>query len=135
MLNLFEIGQVFTQDFLVNEHVYHHFIQAFNDTNPLHTDAAFAKKHQFNSVVMHGNILGGFLSYFVGMALPTPNVMIYSQQMNFKKPVFMNDKLLLEAKVKGLYESVNVVEFKYKFFKTEERLMVAEGNLQIGILQ
>jgi 3-hydroxybutyryl-CoA dehydratase len=134
MLNLFEQGQVFTSEYTVTPEVYRLFIEAFQDTNALHTDAGFAARHQFPGVVMHGNILGGFLSHFVGMRLPTSHVMIYSQQLGFKKAVFMHDKLQLQATVKGLFESVNVVEFRVKFYREPDRTVVADGNLQIGIL-
>jgi acyl-CoA thioesterase FadM len=82
---------------------------------------------------MHGNILNGFLSCFIGEALPVKNVMIHSQEINYKKPVYMNDTLKLKAAVKEIHESVNAVVFKFSFVNQSNEI-VAKGTIQIGIL-
>lgn len=125
---------VFREDFIVTKGVYENFIRAFGDNNPLHTDADFAGSFGFAGTVMHGNILNGFLSYFVGMCLPHKNVMIYSQQLDFKLPVYMDDVLTLEATVTGIYDSVNLVEFRIRFLKSTG-VVAAKGKLQIGLLK
>ena len=82
---------------------------------------------------MHGNILNGFISYFVGECLPTKRVIIHSQEIKFKNAVYVNDELFFKASVLGIYESVNAVEFKYEFRNLINKV-VAKGNFQIGIL-
>lgn len=81
---------------------------------------------------MYGNILNAFVSFFVGECLPTKEVVIHSQEIQYKNPVYMNDTLIFDAKVDGIYESVNTVEFKFKFVN-EEGLVVAKGKVQIGV--
>ena len=81
---------------------------------------------------MHGNILNGFLSYFIGECLPTKDVIILSQQINYNKPVYLNDNLEFEAEVAEVYESVNVIKFKF-LFKNSIGTIVAKGNFQIGL--
>jgi len=123
-------GDIFQHQFTVNEKVYKGFIDIFRDENPLHTNLEFAKGKGFESVVMHGNILNGFLSYFIGELLPTKDVMIVSQNIDFKKPVFLNDTLQFTAKVNDVSESVNLVEFKYDF-TNEKNIKVAKGTITI----
>jgi 3-hydroxybutyryl-CoA dehydratase len=125
-------GDGFREEFIVNESVYQSFIKTFSDRNPLHTDEKYAKEHGFRSIVMHGNILGGFLSYFVGERLPIKNIIIHKQEMKFYNPVYLNDKLFLEAKVDEVFESVNAIEIKFKFSKDNQK--VAAGTIQIGII-
>lgn len=126
-------GDVFQKTFEVGPGVYEGFRETFNDRNPMHTDEAFARSHGFRERVMYGNILNGFLSYFVGECLPLKNVVIQTQSIQFAKPVYLGDRLDLTAEVSGVFESVNTVEFKYRFEnQTGER--VARGKLQIGIL-
>ena len=62
--------------FIVSENIYKGFIQLFNDKNPLHVNDVFAIEKGFKEKVMHGNILNGFLSYFIGECLPVKNVVI-----------------------------------------------------------
>lgn len=131
-VGMFNQGDSYTQQFTVTEAVYNGFLNAFEDRNPLHTDEAYAVQKGFQGRVMHGNILNGFLSYFIGECLPTKDVIIHSQSIQFNKPVFLNDMLLLEAQVAEVIESVKVVNFKYTF-KNAEGKRVAKGEIQIGL--
>jgi 3-hydroxybutyryl-CoA dehydratase len=84
-------GDAFTEEFEVTEKIYSVFRDAFNDHNPLHIDEAFARQKGFQSIVMHGNILGGFISYFIGECLPMKNVVLHTQEIKYLRPVYMND--------------------------------------------
>lgn len=119
--------------FVVTQAVYDGFQQCSGDFNPLHTQEAFAKSKGFPDCVMYGNILNGFVSYFIGMLLPTPDVIIHSQDIMFKNPVFLNDELDFTAKVEDVSEVVNTVIFKYAFRNAAGKL-VARGHVQIGII-
>jgi 3-hydroxybutyryl-CoA dehydratase len=125
--------QKFTHDFEVSRKVYEGFINVFKDRNELHTDEDFAKAKGFKSIVMHGNILNGFLSYFVGECLPLRNVIIHSQEIKFSNPVFLGDNLKLEANISDIYESVGVFEVSFKF-KNQSGSSVARGAVQVGTL-
>ncbi len=128
-----KLGDRFTQDFEITKVVYHGFIEIFRDRNELHTDGAFARAKGFQSEVMHGNILNGFLSYFVGECLPIRNVIIHSQEIKFAKPVYMGDRLKLQAEISGIFDSVGALEFKFQF-QNESGTNVAKGRLQVGVL-
>ena len=130
---IFKVDDTFAAQFIVSNEVYNGFIEIFNDKNPLHTNHQFATEKGFQSVVMHGNILNGFLSYFIGECLPTKDVIIHSQEIQFKNAVYLNDKLEFNAKITGVYESVKAVEFKFDF-KNSDGKTVAKGKFQIGIL-
>ena len=110
----------------------HHagFIDLFEDKNPLHTNKDFAHAKGFKDTVMHGNILGGFLSYFIGECLPSKNVIIHRQEIKYMNPVYLNDTLDLKAEVSDVFDSVGAVEFKFQFEKGN--LKIAKGNFQIG---
>ncbi len=125
-----QLNQKFQHQFKVDDQIYNGFITVFNDRNSLHTNEEFAQNKGFRSKVMHGNILSGFLSFFIGELLPTENVMILSQNINFKNPVYLNDVLSFEAVVDEQSEAVQVNTFKFKFVNTENKT-VAAGKIQI----
>lgn len=131
---IFNLGDTFEENFIVSNETYSGFITTFKDENPLHTNNDFAVSKGFQNKVMHGNILNGFLSYFIGECLPTKEVIIHTQNIQFKNAVYLNDKLLFNAEVIGVYESVNAVEFKFSF-KNNDNKTAAKGKIQIGILQ
>jgi 3-hydroxybutyryl-CoA dehydratase len=129
---IFNIGDSFEENFIVSDEIYSGFIQIFKDTNPLHTVDNFAIEKGFKGKVMHGNILNGFLSYFIGECLPTKNVIIHSQEIQFKNAVYLNDQLQFHSEIIGVYESVNAIEFRFDF-KNESKKIVAKGKIQIGL--
>ncbi|MEP7142737.1 MAG: MaoC/PaaZ C-terminal domain-containing protein [Ferruginibacter sp.] len=131
---IFKLDNKFDECFTVSNEMYTGFIQIFKDKNPLHTNEQFAIDNGFKGMVMHGNILTGFLSYFIGECLPVKNVIIHSQEIQFKNAVYLNDELQFHATVTGIYDSVNAVEFRYDFKNREEKI-VAKGKFQIGLLQ
>jgi 3-hydroxybutyryl-CoA dehydratase len=123
----------FELPFIISEDVYEGFVILFNDKNPLHMDENYAIEKGFKGKVMHGNILNGFLSYFIGECLPIKNVIIHSQDIKFCKPVYLNDKLLFNAKVHDIFESVNVAEIKF-YFTNSDSIKVAKGTINIGVI-
>lgn len=127
------IGDTFTQSFELNDEVYSAFTGIFKDNNPLHTDSDFAQSYGFKEKVMHGNALGGFLSYFVGECLPLKNVVIQKQDMQFSNPVYLGDTITLVAQIEDYFESVKSYEIKYRFQNAQGK-KVCNGKLLIGVL-
>ena len=126
-------GTRFTRSFTVTEAVHAGFIQLFNDRHPYHTDDTAARSRGFRGKIMHGNILSGFLSFFVGECLPIKTVVIQSQEINFHRPFYLHDALTLHAEVIDVYESVRTIEFRF-FFENQDKLKIAKGRLNIGYL-
>ena len=126
-------GDVFEHTFVITEQIYKGFIDLFNDKNPLHTNAEFAADKGFESKVMHGNILNGFVSYFIGECLPLKNVIIQTQEIKYTKPVYLDDSLDFRAEIVDVFESVNMMEIKF-FFKKQDGIKVATGKINIGII-
>ena len=127
-------GDKFETHFTVTSKVYDGFIDIFNDRNILHTDKEFAKEKNFDAVVMHGNILNGFVSYFIGESLPVKNVMIISQEIKYAKPVYLNDELIMRTELSDIIESVNVYQFKFAFHKKTGDQKMATGKIQICLI-
>ena len=87
----------------------------------------------FTKKVMHGNILNGFISYFIGECLPVKDVLIQTQEIKYLKPVYVNDQLTLHAEIEEVFESVNTINFKY-FFENHDKVKSSQGKIQIGLL-
>lgn len=125
------IGDKFVEHFVVSSEVYEGFISTFADRHPLHTDESYAVTRGFRSKVMHGNILNGFLSYFIGECLPDREVMILSQEIKYQRPVYLGDRLTLEAVVADVHDSVNMTEYSCKFRNDADGKMVASGKINV----
>lgn len=122
----------------VTPEVYYSFQRCSNDFNPLHTDGQWAKDNGFPECVMYGNILNAFISHFVGMLLPSRNVIIQTQDIAFHKPVFLNDEIKLESSIEDVSEALGVINYKIMFKKSKiggGDFLVAKGHVQIGLLK
>ena len=124
--------------YTITPEIYYSFQRVSNDFNPLHTDKYFAESVGFPDRVMYGNILNAFVSHFVGMLLPTRSVIIQTQEIDFHKPVFMNDLITLDSSIDTISEAANAIIYKLKFYRENmgggKKQLVAKGHVQIGIL-
>lgn len=127
-----KLGTTFTHKFKVTKETSNLFINLSQDRNPLHVDDSFSISKGFKSKVTHGNIQNCFLSYFVGEIFPIKEVMILSQSIKFKNPVYENDTLTFESKIINYVESIKVFEFKFQFQNSEN--IVSSGSLMIKII-
>ena len=127
---IFKVGDNFLHEFILSKDIYNGFLDTFKDKNPMHVNYNFALDHGYSDIVMHGNILNGFISYFIGELLPAKNVVILSQEIKFNNPVYLNDTLSFYGTIFEIYESVGVINFKYKFINQKNNT-VAKGRIQI----
>lgn len=128
-----KVGDKFQHEFILDTSIYEGFIKVFNDRNILHTDEGYAVSKGFKAKVVHGNILGGFVSYFIGECLPLDNVIIHKQEMLFPKPVYIGDILHFIATISDYSEAVNTFEIKFKF-QSSAGERVCHGKVQIGLI-
>ena len=126
-------GAKFTHEFVVSQAVYEGFIHTFNDRNLYHVSDEAAQAKGFAGKIMHGNILNGFLSYFIGECLPVKTIVIQSQEIKFHKPVYLNDTVTLNAEVSDFHESVRTAEISFQFVN-QHNVRVARGKMFIGLL-
>ncbi len=129
---MLKLGDTFQETFQLIDEVYQGFIHTFKDYNPLHTQVDFAQNKGFKDKVMHGNILNGFLSYFIGECLSTKDVMIISQTINYHAPVYLDNQVDFEAKISEVSEAVSLYAFKYVFKVSGKK--VAKGKIQIKLI-
>src|SRR5882724_10858709 len=99
------LGTRFHKQYVIGEDVYRGFLDLFGDVSPLHVDDQVARSCGFSAKLMHGAILNGFISDFVGMNFPGKRTLELGVENHFVKPTYMNDVLELEATVKERLES------------------------------
>jgi 3-hydroxybutyryl-CoA dehydratase len=133
MILKFNLGDTFDEKFKISDELVNDFVKLSNDKNPLHTIDTFAIEKGFESRVVQGNLQNCFISYFIGECLPSKNVMILSQTINFKNPVYLNDTLNLNAIIIGVFESVGLIEFDFKFTNQSDKI-ISKGIIKIKLI-
>lgn len=69
------------------------------DFNPLHTNAAFARRTAFQKPVAHGMLVASYVSTLVGMHLPGPGALWTHQNFRWPAAVFAGDTIEVTLRV------------------------------------
>lgn len=82
------------------------------DTNPLHTDRAFAKKTQFGEPIAQGMFSASVISACIGSRLPGPGTIYLTQELRFLRPVKVGDTVIARIEVTDIIKEKNRVRLK-----------------------
>lgn len=123
----------FSHSYIIDETVYDALTFVFKDRSPIHIDEDYAKSAGFSGRVMHGAILQGFLSHFVGMHFPGRRSLILSVNINYHRPSYLGDEIQLTALVRQKVETGQVIVTSVRFINLITKDVVASGKVQIAI--
>ena len=101
-----QISKVITVE-IVND-----FARVTGDTNPVHTDPAYAEKTIFKGRIAHGVYSLGLFSTILGNILPGYGTIYLSQEVKFLAPVRIGDTITATVEVLELILEKNRVKFK-----------------------
>ena len=90
------ITRVFTEDDVIT------FANITGDKNPIHLDEEYASTTRFKQRLVHGILVSGLISAVLGMHLPGPGSIYIKQSLNFRAPVFINDRITAKATINSL---------------------------------
>src|SRR5688572_3317080 len=85
-----ETGTVFTHQFSYTQEEVNRFAEVTGDTNPVHTDAAYAATTMFKKPIMHGFLGGSIFSKVFGTMFPGEGTIYLKQSMSFVKPMYVD---------------------------------------------
>jgi 3-hydroxybutyryl-CoA dehydratase len=121
-------------EYTLSPALYQSFVTIVGDRNPLHVDAMYAREKGFEGPVMHGAMLNGLLSHFVGMVCPGRNSILLSADMRYLKPCYLNDRIALVAKVSHTAASEKAVELRIEFVNRTQKYTAAKAKVLVGML-
>ena len=117
----------------VSASVYADFLHAFKDTSPIHVDDALARDRGFEGKIMHGTILNGFISHFIGVHFPGKNSLLQSVNIQYKSPTFLNDKIQIEGVITQKIDSVKVIVLELVLTNLSKNKVAAKAKVQVGL--
>lgn len=101
------------------------------DHNPVHVNEEYASESRYGRRLAHGLMSVGFFSALFGMRLPGPGCVYVSQNIQFKRPVYINDTVTATAEVTDV-----CIKRKRVFFSTNcyvRNKIVISGDAEIYI--
>lgn len=88
------------------------FVGAVGDTNPLHSDPAFAAGTRFKGVIAPGILTAGLISGVIGTRLPGSGTIYLSQDLRFHEPVRPGDTITARVEVIEIIQDRKRVRLK-----------------------
>jgi len=82
------------------------------DHNPIHVDDEYASKSRFKRRIAHGFHSASFFSAIFGTQLPGKGCVYASQNLSFKRPVYLGDRVTASVTVTGIDLKSKKVEFE-----------------------
>lgn len=99
-----KIGAQATFSKTISESDVYLFAGITGDLNPLHVNEEYARNSRFGKRIAHGMLTSSFICTVLGMKLPGEGTIHISQQLNFKKPVFIGDTVTVRLEVVDILE-------------------------------
>lgn len=72
------------------------------DRNPVHMSEEYAEKSRYKRRIAHGLLSASFFSALFGTKLPGPGCVYVSQNLQFKRPVYIGDTITAIATVSAI---------------------------------
>jgi 3-oxoacyl-[acyl-carrier protein] reductase len=110
------------------------FVALSGDDNPLHLSDAFAQQHGFRGRVVHGMLVGAFLSRVLGTVLPGPGVLWLSQSMRFRQAFYAGETIEITVRIVHKSESLRTLVLETTV-RTESGSIGLTGEAKVMMLQ
>ena len=122
----FAIERVFTEEDVQS------FARLSGDFSPLHVDPEYASKTEFGGCLVHGVLLASLFSQLVGMRLPGKHALYLGQDLAFRKPVLVGERVKAFAKVAGKNEGTRSLLLTTEIRNAEDKIVVS-GTAKVKV--
>ena len=117
----------------VNSEKLDKFLKISGDINPLHTDTEYSKSRGFSDRVVHGMLTSIFFSTLVGVYLPGKYCILQGIDIQFSKPVYIDDILTITGKVSYVNEAYKQLEIKAVIINQDNK-KVSKATIKVGVM-
>lgn len=117
----------------ITKEIVDNFLNFSGDHNPLHTDTGYAQTTPFRKRVVPGMLLASFFSRLVGMHLPGKKSLYVSQELKFKNPAFINDRIKIRGEVSRVSQKLGLITLVTTIYNQKSEVLV-EGEARVKYL-
>jgi acyl dehydratase len=124
-----EKGQNYSEIFSFTQEDVNRFAEITGDHNPIHLDPVYASNTIFGKPIIHGILGASVLSKILGMYFPGEGTIYMSQQINFKRPMFVDVKYQAILTVKEIIKDKNqaIIETKISELESGKTNVIGEA--------
>ncbi len=95
------------------------------DINPLHFDEVYASQTMFKGRIAHGMWSAGLISTCIGTVMPGPGCVYMGQELRFKLPVKIGDRLTASVTIKEKNEKRKYVVIDCRVSNQHGKIVVS----------
>jgi len=113
------------------EHV-DQFAALTGDLSPIHMDDSIARARGFEGRVVHGMLIGGFISRLFGLRLPGLDCILQSINLRWIEPLYIGDLIRIQATIAQWSSAAEVFVANVDVVRPRTQTMIAKGKVQAG---
>ena len=114
-----EIGMTESFKSSITEEKMELFATLSGDLNPMHVDANYAKNGGYKDRLVYGMLASSFYSTLVGMYLPGEKCLLNKCDVDYRKPVYIGDELVITGEVIDKRVATRRIKIKAKAINQE----------------
>lgn len=129
-MNKFKVGDCVSRSVIATDEVVHAIAEVSGDVNPVHLDEAYAKKTVFGKRIAHALFCLNGISMIIGNDIPGRGAILMMQEFNYKRPVYINDKIEISVMIKDIDEIKGVYNLE-TLCVNQKGQVVLDGNSKV----
>lgn len=122
-----ELKKKFTEKDVLN------FASLSMDLNPVHVDKKYAENSIFKGQIVHGFLSSSLISAIIGTKMPGPGSIYLHQDLNFKKPVYIDDEVKGVVTIKEINKEKSIIHLDTFCYNSKNEIVV-DGSAIIKLL-
>lgn len=99
------------------------------DFNPVHLDSDYAEKSRYKKKIIHGLMAASLFSGLFGTKLPGEGCVYKSQNIRFKRPIYIGDEVTAKVEVIAVDVSAKVIAFSTRCLVKGKTVIDGESEI------
>lgn len=129
-----QVGDTAQFEVIVDDASIDTFAHLSGDTNPLHTDDAFAARTPLKGRVAHGMLGAAFFSQLVGMHLPGTHALYLSQSLQFRRPIRPGTRVVVRGTITQTSAATRTITLATTILDATTQEVYTDGEALVKLL-
>lgn len=121
-----EESAVVAGEFLITHAQMDAFRTLSGDTNPIHDESDYPRRHGFDGAIVYGGLLVAQISRLLGTQVPGPGCVERSITLRYRSPLYVGERARLIAQIVHANKDLGLVDLKIRIEAGER--CIAEGE-------
>lgn len=98
------------------------------DKNPIHLDEEFSQNSGFETNLVYGMLSASLFSKLIGMYCPGKNGLYLSQTLDFKKPIYIDEEVIVRGTVTKKFDKFQMLKMKTEIIDQKNIFVSGEAS-------